>query len=144
MYFIGVCMYLQSLLFVRVSYRNQMSINRWLARLVTKYPQKIILCCFFFKNFIYWLIFRAAPAAYEVLRLGGASEVQLPAYTTATPMPDPEPAKRSQGSNLHPHAYLLGSLPLSHNRNSCYYYFLMRYFLHILMWKVIHSVLWAA
>ena len=39
-----------------------------------------------------------------------------------TPQPrgrlDPQPTERGQGSNLHPHGFYLGSLPLSHNRNS--------------------------
>ena len=33
-------------------------------------------------------LFRAVPAAYEVPRLGVESELQLPAYTTVTAMPD--------------------------------------------------------
>ena len=34
------------------------------------------------------LLFRAAPVAYEVPRLGVQWELQLPTYTTATAMPD--------------------------------------------------------
>ena len=34
--------------------------------------------------FIYFCLFRAAPVAYGVPRLGVESERQLPAYTTAT------------------------------------------------------------
>ena len=39
----------------------------------------------------------------EVPRLGVLSELQLPAYTTATAMADPEPTKRGQGLNPKPH-----------------------------------------
>ena len=37
----------------------------------------------------FFFLFRAPPAAYEVLRQGVESELQLPAYTTATATPDP-------------------------------------------------------
>ena len=43
----------------------------------------------------------------EVPGLGVKSELQLPAYATATPQLvatlDPQPTERGQGSNLHPH-----------------------------------------
>ena len=68
----------------------------------------------------------------EIPRLGVKSELQLPAYTTATAaldpscicslqhsswqMPDPQPTERGQGSNPHPHGYYWDSLPMSHNR----------------------------
>ena len=51
----------------------------------------------------------------EVPRLGVESELQLPA-STATP--NPKRTEQGQESNPHPHGYLSGSLPLSHNRNS--------------------------
>ena len=38
--------------------------------------------------FVCFLLFRAAPVAYEVPRLGVKSELQLPAYTTAITMQD--------------------------------------------------------
>ena len=43
----------------------------------------------FFFFFFFLILFRATPLAYEVSRLGVESELQLPAYTTATAMPDP-------------------------------------------------------
>ena len=39
----------------------------------------------------------------EFPRLGGESELQLPAYTTGTAMLDPQPTEWGQGLNLHPH-----------------------------------------
>ena len=42
----------------------------------------------FFPSF-FPLLFRAAPAAYGVSRLGVRSKLQLPAYAMATAMPDP-------------------------------------------------------
>ena len=41
---------------------------------------------FIFLSLFYF--FRATPAAYESSRLGVESELQLPAYATATAMPD--------------------------------------------------------
>ena len=58
------------------------------------------------------------PQHMEVPRLGVESELQLPSCTTATVMPDPQPTE-GQGLNSHPRGYQLGSLPLSHNGNSC-------------------------
>ena len=51
-----------------------------------------IICwfCFFNSSFLFFiLLFRATPAAYAVLELGVKSELQLPAYATATAAPDP-------------------------------------------------------
>ena len=72
------------------------------------------------------------PRHMEVPRLGVESELQLPAYAIATATPDLSRTcklhhsswqrrilnPRGQGSNLHPHGYWLGLLPLSHNRSS--------------------------
>ena len=72
----------------------------------------------------------------KVLRLGVELKLQLPATTTArseprlwitsqlTPKPDLQTTEQGQGSNPHPHGYQLGSLPLSHNRNSRSFSFL--------------------
>ena len=76
----------------------------------------------------------------EVPRLGVKSELQLPAYTTATaklgsklclgPTPeltatqDPQPTEGGQGSNPHPYGYQSDLFPLRHNGNSqnyCFY-----------------------
>ena len=46
----------------------------------------------------------------DVPRLGVDSELQLPTYTTATAMSDPEPSEQGQGSNPCPHGYSSGSL----------------------------------
>ena len=61
----------------------------------------------------------------EIPRLGIISELQLPAYTTATAMWDlscvcnlHHNSQQGQGSKSNPHGYQLGSLSLSHNRNS--------------------------
>ena len=51
---------------------------------------------YYYYLFIYFLLFRAAPMAYGVSRLGVESELQLPAYTTATATPD-----TSHVCNLH-------------------------------------------
>ena len=72
-------------------------------------------------NFFFFLVF-LGPYLWtmEVPRLGVKSELQLPAYTTATAMPDPNLSAayaiahsntgslthcRGQGSNQHPHGY---------------------------------------
>ena len=46
-------------------------------------------CSFLFIFIFYFLLFRAAPWHMEDPRLGVKSELQLPAYATATAMPDP-------------------------------------------------------
>ena len=46
----------------------------------------------------------------EVPRLGVELELQLPACTTATARPDPQPTERGQGSNLQPHGSSLDLL----------------------------------
>ena len=46
----------------------------------------------------------------EVPRVGVQSELQLPAYTIGTAMPDPQSTEQGQGSNPHPHGCQLGSL----------------------------------
>ena len=43
---------------------------------------------FFFSFFLSFFLFRATPLAYGSTRLGVRSELELPAYTTATAMPD--------------------------------------------------------
>ena len=45
------------------------------------------------------LFLRLHPWHMEVLRLGVKSELQLPAYTTATAMPGPQSTEWGQGSN---------------------------------------------
>ena len=45
------------------------------------------------------------PWHMEIIRLGIESELQLPAYTTATATPDPQPSEGRQGSNPCPHGY---------------------------------------
>ena len=70
----------------------------------------------------------------EVPWLGGESELQLPAYVTATATqdlsrhlqptpqlpatPDPQPTEQGQGSNLQPHGDQSDLFLLRHNRNS--------------------------
>ena len=43
----------------------------------------------FYLIYLFIYFFRAAPAAYEVPKLGAESELQLLAYTTATATPGP-------------------------------------------------------
>ena len=57
-----------------------------------KKPKELDPLIFFF----FFCLFRAAPAAYEVPRLGVELELQLPAYATATATPEP-----SHICNLH-------------------------------------------
>ena len=66
----------------------------------TKYLASILLLLLFVL-----LFFMAVPVHMKVPRLGVKSELQLLAYAIVTEMPDPEPAKRGQGSNLNPHGY---------------------------------------
>ena len=47
-------------------------------------PSGVLFVCLF----VCFLLFRAAPAAYEVPRLEAESELQLLVYTTATAMLD--------------------------------------------------------
>ena len=54
----------------------------------------------------------------EVPRRGVESELQLPAYTTATATRDPSPTEQGQGLNPCPHGYWSGSIPLSRDGNS--------------------------
>ena len=79
-------------------------------------------------------LFRATPSAYGSSQARGQNEAaaailhhshsnagsELGLWPTPqlTATPDPQPTGWGQGSNLHPHGYLLGSLPLSHNGNS--------------------------
>ena len=73
---------------------------------------------FFF--FFFWL-FRATPEAYGISQargLGVESELQLPAYTTATATMDLWPNKLGQGLNPYAHGYQLDSFLLCHHRNS--------------------------
>ena len=82
--------------------------------------------------FFFFAFFRATPEAYGVLRLGVELELQMLIYTIATAMWDPsyiwDPhhypwqhwilKEWGQGSNPHPHGYLLDSFLLCHNGNS--------------------------
>ena len=45
------------------------------------------------------------PRHMELPRLGVKSELQLPAYGTATATQDPQPTKEGQKTNSHPHGY---------------------------------------
>ena len=93
----------------------------------------------------------------EVPRLGVKLELQLPAYTTATGMLDPShvcnlhhsysPARsltseQGQGSNLHPHGSLSGSL--CHHGNSLCFLSLPTTltFQKELMCLITHPVMW--
>ena len=80
------------------------------------------------------LPFRDASEAYGSSQAGVKSELQLPAYATATAtwdlshicdlqpqlmaMPDPWPTEWDHGSNPDPHGHWSNSLLLHHNRNS--------------------------
>ena len=67
----------------------------------------MIVTFLFIILFFIFLYFKrnATPWHMEVPRLGVQSERQLPAYTTATAMPDPEPPELGQGWNPHPRGY---------------------------------------
>ena len=87
------------------------------------------------KHFFFFLLFRAH---LEVPRLGAESELQLPAYTTATATPDPSricdlhysSGQRrilyplSEGLNLSPHGYQLDLFPFLHSGNSSKHLFI--------------------
>ena len=82
------------------------------------------------------VIFRATPVAYVISQAKGqigalaaaaglhhsASSAGTESCLQTTPqlmaMPDPQPTEQGQELNLHPHGYLSGLLPLSHDRNS--------------------------
>ena len=63
----------------------------------------ISFCFCFFLFFLFFVFLGRHPQHMEVPRLGVQSELQLLAYTTA--MPDPQPTERGQGSNPHTHGY---------------------------------------
>ena len=95
-----------------------------------------IFCLYMFlKTLIFFFSFlRLHLRHMEVPRLRVESQLQLPAYTTATATLDPScicdlrcgswqcrilnPLSGGQGLNPHPHGYHSGSLLLSHNGNS--------------------------
>ena len=83
-------------------------------------------CCFFFFSFF---LFRATPAAYGSsqarVRIEAAAASLCHSHSNAIPKLHLRPIpqlmampERGQGSNLRPHGYKSGSLPLSHNGNS--------------------------
>ena len=58
---------------------------------------------------IFFLFLEPRLQHMEVPRLGGESDLWLPAYTTATATPDPQAAERGQGSNPRPHRDITGA-----------------------------------
>ena len=116
---------------------------------------KIKLCFCFFLFFFLGLHLQHM----EVPSLGVELELQLQAYSTVshssarsepclqtTPqliaMPDLEPTERSQGSNLHPLGFQLGSLSLSHNSSQwshrVSFIFLIKFWWAVCFQKVVH------
>ena len=105
-----------------------------------QYRKCILKCYFYIKVFVSFLFFfvfchfRPAPVAYGGsqargrIRAGAASLRHSHSNTRSKPCLwptpqltatlDPQPTKRGQGSNLSPHGYKLGSLPLSHKGNT--------------------------
>ena len=81
---------------------------------------KSVFVFFWFFLFLF-LLFRAVPMAYGSSHLGAESQLQAASlchshnnvgfepYLQPTPqlktMPDPQPTKQGQESNLHPHGY---------------------------------------
>ena len=85
------------------------------ANLVFNLPYLPRVSLFYFLSFFLELHLRHV----EIPRLGVKSELQLLAYTTATAtLAGSLTTERVQGLNPHPLGYQLGSLSLSHNRNS--------------------------
>ena len=80
-----------------------------------KTPIHVLICFYLLFVFVF---LGPHPLHVEVPRLEGGGEWQLPAYTRATATPDPQATERGQGSNVCPHGYKSGLLPLSHNRNA--------------------------
>ena len=66
---------------------------------------------------LFFCLFRGAPVAYGVPRLGVKLELQLPVPQLTATL-DPQPTQQGQGSNPHPHGYQPDSLLLSRNGNS--------------------------
>ena len=60
-------------------------------------------CFFFFGFFFFFWLLSFQGHTRSVWRLGVKSELQLPAYTAATAVPDTQPTEQGQGSKLHPH-----------------------------------------
>ena len=66
----------------------------------------------FFLSFFFFLLFRAAPVAYEVPKLGVELEIQVPAYSRATATQD-----LSRVCDLHHSSWQCWILPMSEARD---------------------------
>ena len=91
--------------------------------------------------FFFFCLFRAAPFAYGSSQVRGPSRAvvagiyhshgNMGSEPHLQPTPqlraalDPQPTEWGQGSNLHPHRHLSDSSPLSHNRNSYIFFFIL-------------------
>ena len=82
----------KSLVFVLLPFLFIYLIHTYLHAFIYFYQNDIELYVLFFDfSFLFNILslFRAIPEAMEAPRLGVESELQLPAYATATAMPDP-------------------------------------------------------
>ena len=110
----------------RAPYTKQRKASPWVEfhTLPSTYQQQtedlhLYLCFFFF--FFFWLLFRAAPVAYESSQVRGriwataaglhhshsdtGYEPHLPPTPQLTATLDPQPTERGQGSDLCPHGF---------------------------------------
>ena len=88
--------------------------------------------------FIYFCLFRATPTAYGSFQARGRIGAVATRLRRPMPQPDPScscelyhssqqcrnlnPLREAKGSNLRPHGCYSDSFPLSHDRNSVYFY----------------------
>ena len=74
----------------------------------------LLICLLSIYLFIYFCLFRAAPAAYEVPRLGVQSELQPPAFATA--MKDPSQDCRLYHNSWKLNPWILNPLSKARDR----------------------------
>ena len=95
----------------------------WFEQRKKKFVYRTFLFLFFF-FFLLFCFLGPHPRHTEVPRLGVESELQLPIYTTATAMLDPQPTERGQGSNEPTSSGILVrfvSAAPQQERHTCFY-----------------------
>ena len=94
---------------LRVQYVWCLSFSAFLPK-----PSNRLAILFFFFFFLFFF-FGCTPGSSQAR---GLIRAAAPAHATTLATPDPYPIEQGQGSNPHLHGCWLGSLPLSHDRDS--------------------------
>ena len=100
----------------------------WLTNPFLCSETKMVFQSLYFHFVLFCFVFRAKPTTYGSSQARVKSDLQLPAYTTATAMPDPQLTERDHRSNWHPHGYQSGLFLLGHNGNSLHFSFFFFFF----------------